>query len=477
VDLATYAQRESVRLQNSASIQPIRANDIIVPALLPDELVHGWLGRISSVNILHSTNSSTALLEAAFLTQEEQKANGRRVLAISRAAGMSVEHFCQQHTLMPFLRATTNYYPEFAHGAAESAAAIKRSALCLAMDTRLVCPECIAEDLSFWGFTYWRRRHQLPGILCCDKHQTKLIAVSQNFDVCPSASGDYAETRSNEMPADCTHNALVSRYAEIASGFLEIRKPLSCKEAAKKLSQRSRHLGIRVAQKGRRPLLSDIALDTAPRGWIASLFPRVETKKPGEIFPPIDRAVVHEGLPHARALALSLLFDTAEEALQYWSGPLKSEGDGSKNTVLIRQNLWGSKKALDAYVISEGNLSDTAKTMGASVRTASEGLDKWGLPTLAGIHLETTGRAVVAFFDGLPLAEACAIHGAEQMACESLIRRTGVRFARALRRILKKHPAVKSSAPIKGRERDRQDDTQKPIAGVCQSRAPKEACL
>lgn len=36
------------------------------------------------------------------------------------------------------------------------------------------CPVCVEEDRKNYGETYWHRIHQIPGIICCSKHQTFL---------------------------------------------------------------------------------------------------------------------------------------------------------------------------------------------------------------------------------------------------------------------------------------------------------------
>lgn len=37
------------------------------------------------------------------------------------------------------------------------------------------CPECMAEDLSQFGWTYWHRSHQYPGVWACPKHGRILL--------------------------------------------------------------------------------------------------------------------------------------------------------------------------------------------------------------------------------------------------------------------------------------------------------------
>lgn len=417
---------------------------IIAPVILPDEFAHGYLGRIRAVNILPQVCSAIALLKKVFLKEEELNGKARRARALAKVAGLSLEQFCQQHTLMPFLRATTNISPDHAHGVPESITVIEKSAFRLAMKVRMVCPECIREDMSFWGFSYWRRRHQLPGVQWCDKHHAPLMAIEQDFDVCPSASAISVNEPRLEAFESCICNPVIIRYVEIATGFLEMRRPLSFSDAARKLSLRAQQMGIRVSEKGRRPVLSDVALNAVPKAWLSSLFPGVETKIVGERFPAIDRVLLYEGLPQARALALALMFDSAEEALRYWGEPLDEGGANDTKSTLSGQDLWNSKKVFNIYVKSEGNRSEVARVIGVHSRRVSGELDRCGLPSLCGIQLETTGHALMAFYEGQPLTEACAIHGAELRVCEDLIRQSGARFAEAIRRIIKKRSRASS---------------------------------
>lgn len=42
---------------------------------------------------------------------------------------------------------------------------------------RMICPQCVTEDLDGLGFAYWRRDHQLPGSLVCGAHEVPLLSV------------------------------------------------------------------------------------------------------------------------------------------------------------------------------------------------------------------------------------------------------------------------------------------------------------
>lgn len=44
-----------------------------------------------------------------------------------------------------------------------------------------ICAHCIQEDLGFWGGSYWRRSHQLPGTYFCGKHGTALHKANRGY--------------------------------------------------------------------------------------------------------------------------------------------------------------------------------------------------------------------------------------------------------------------------------------------------------
>jgi len=43
------------------------------------------------------------------------------------------------------------------------------------------CPQCLKHDLEHVGFTYWRVKHQLPGVFVCSDHRTSLHEATIPF--------------------------------------------------------------------------------------------------------------------------------------------------------------------------------------------------------------------------------------------------------------------------------------------------------
>lgn len=43
------------------------------------------------------------------------------------------------------------------------------------------CPQCLKHDQEYIGFTYWRVKHQLPGVFVCSDHRASLYEVTIPF--------------------------------------------------------------------------------------------------------------------------------------------------------------------------------------------------------------------------------------------------------------------------------------------------------
>ncbi|TBL68371.1 TnsD family Tn7-like transposition protein [Paenibacillus thalictri] len=97
--------------------------------------------------------------------------------------GYSVEHLIQYHTLLPYY--STYFHREKVNEAKTLMAQGASSGVVhsrLGLPASLIkspaqlkfCPQCYNEDLAI-GEPYWRRSHQLPGVVFCDAHKVQLI--------------------------------------------------------------------------------------------------------------------------------------------------------------------------------------------------------------------------------------------------------------------------------------------------------------
>ncbi len=99
---------------------------------------------------------------------------------IARAFGMDLEEFIHSHTLLPYAVA---FMAPRDKGRILTSLFSGRSDLCVSAvaqnatkSTSLLklCVACKAQDLLQYGETYWRRSHQLPGVLLCAVHEQPL---------------------------------------------------------------------------------------------------------------------------------------------------------------------------------------------------------------------------------------------------------------------------------------------------------------
>ncbi|MFV9475180.1 TnsD family Tn7-like transposition protein [Advenella sp. RU8] len=143
-----------------------------------DELVGSALHRsawqlgLSYKRLMKVLSSTYGLTPSVGITQDK---------ALAKAFGMDLEELIQYHTLLPFtvtflndiekdqiLRDFLKPYNKPMHAFSIVKKTIKT------MTWLHFCPMCNIENLQRYGVAYWRRAHQLPGVLVCDIHGTLL---------------------------------------------------------------------------------------------------------------------------------------------------------------------------------------------------------------------------------------------------------------------------------------------------------------
>ncbi len=190
------------------------------PLPYPDELFYSLLARYqirsgdtSPKRIQQELFSSSTVIAVADLPSHLNAL----VTNVPPNFGWTAEHFIHNHTLFP-------YYQPFlsrdrAHriqvsmkgnngGNIHTRAGIMASSVKMPQFFRF-CPDCIQDDLSQYGESYWHRLHQIPGVLFCPTHtqplQDSLIRVNgmnrheyfpANSENCPISpvSASYSAT-------------------------------------------------------------------------------------------------------------------------------------------------------------------------------------------------------------------------------------------------------------------------------------------
>jgi hypothetical protein len=158
-----------------------------IPEIYPDELLYSVVARLGC----HSGNLSPKLLLDDVFSNRNVRAGvflqtniGRMATNIPSTCGLTAQRLARETTLIPYI---TAYQPQEVRdwalaaltGDDGDAEALHIRLGLVASNVRLpsalrYCPTCRAEMLARHGELYWRRDHQLPGVLLCPTHGSPL---------------------------------------------------------------------------------------------------------------------------------------------------------------------------------------------------------------------------------------------------------------------------------------------------------------
>lgn len=158
---------------------------LISARLLPDEYCLGHIGR----NMLINGLGEEAWFEASMNRYLEignapkpMRSNHARVAVMARCGGLPVSDYLEAATMIPFVRVISrtgsmgdarghrlhfNLYGEPFF--------LRRGLM------PRYCQHCASEDTRRRGYAYWRRSHQRPGAVVCQRHRQPLLECSDRF--------------------------------------------------------------------------------------------------------------------------------------------------------------------------------------------------------------------------------------------------------------------------------------------------------
>jgi hypothetical protein len=302
------------------------------PEIYPDELLYSVLGRLKCHSGLLS---SSRLLDDAF---------GRRILCartflqtnlwqlaanIPPSRGLTAQRLALETTPLPYVTAyQTQEVRDWALAAVTedngNANAMSGRLGLLASNVRLpsalrYCPTCRAEMLERHGELYWRRDHQLPGVLVCPIHCAPLAdsrvikALTSERKVIAADEGNCPSSPAPPAWADQPEAVRLLQDIAIASATLLTTPPPArslaewCDEV--RLALRSRGFspgGTRIDQPALRDMfltrfgpILDILPEAVPNNWLANI-----SCKNRQAFAPLHHILIRlliESLPLVEA--------------------------------------------------------------------------------------------------------------------------------------------------------------------------------
>lgn len=359
---------------------------MIIPALLPDELAWGYLCRVGRLNKLKSLQDIYDLISGTSSLKASNEAPGSMVHVLAALAGATPDSIITGHTLLPFARAVRAAGACLSHKDADDH--IGRAALTFPFRQTAklqLCPACVTEDIDFHGVSYWRRAHQLRGLVFCTKHACGLKSVqTKRWDVLPEHLADEAETVEPDMVEHALSSPVIRRYEEICSFFAMRARPFAMEPVSRLIQDRAQKTCPPFPTQARR--MSTMALEQVGGPWLMSQFPGLHERRTGYV-DSLDRTLGKPKVPLATqyyALALALLFPTADEAMMCL---LKMESQGTTEIASSHTPGQETPTQVASRLGDNRGLAIRALLDGASIRQAA---------TVAGVRMHDLEALVLA---------------------------------------------------------------------------------
>jgi len=396
---------------------------------LPDELASGLMGRICRIHGVSPTSLEDSLVNTA---PEHGSRRSAWIVGLAKALEMDPVELLFQHSLIPFFGAFSNEVIRFrdSHWISSALVAKKYPKIKVAQ----ICNSCVKSDLEERGFSYWRRSHQISGIVLCPYHDEILLCVPDRraFNR-PPEEGLSQGKASFKSPDDTPKLEVVKRYCKLANALLHLELPFSLAAIQNLVRTRLTELKLRLNGKGPRRSIVDVAKQDAPRDWLDRYFgTRNKRTMLSYGLARVSMPVGHPANSSAYVLALALLYDTSDAALSALH-MIKSAG----SAVFYRQATtldYASDRFLETFLRSGGSVGRAAKEIGVKTSTLQKGLSKVGIISLQPILGTPIEQALSDFFSGASLQAACARYGLPEEELESILRRTSGLFASLLSR-------------------------------------------
>jgi hypothetical protein len=307
---------------------------MFIPKLLPEELLDGYRGRLRLLNGLRDGKAVVEEWNGLILgVAGHQRCAVAFTDLVAGHNGCSSYNVVMRHSLWPFTSAVDRPVDVQAVEALVKTQSGRTAVMRGARSHAWLCLNCVKEDLGFWHVSYWRRAHQLPGALWCDKHLSTLGRVSSG--AIQAGPPDHCIEDAAFPEAGFVENlqgvAEVQRFLDICNGILESGPLLERATCASVLVRQAVEAGICSKPEGASAALTELVRQRLPVAWCREVFPKVEWDRSGTAST-ID--VVCRNQPYGAsttsvAFVAGLLFRSSDEALRVLAGGDRSRRCGS----------------------------------------------------------------------------------------------------------------------------------------------------
>lgn len=275
------------------------------------------------------------------------------------------------------------------------------------------CRQCVGEDLDWFGFSYWRRYHQIPGVRYCPKHQSTLeIANADQREFLP-----HDVMRSTAKTAVADEQSLAWRLTVVFTSVLSDKIHVPMEGFEQKFAARAAEAGVSSTYKHNVKAfgLADhmrVRFSNADITEIEHCLSDLTLRalQPGAKFVPSEHTSTETA-----GLAAVLLQDTIDDAIEWLAERPELERRQKHPAVSEAQ-------VKRAYARSAGQVTEVAKCLGVTYPRAKEICSRFGLPALKKSTEPAILKSMADFLDGTPLKDAVASHQADAAEVEKYLR-------------------------------------------------------
>lgn len=192
---------------HSKTGEPLKNSDVpdltFIPTLLPGEALASYVLRTKLMNVFSNSELISKRLFGTRSTKWSATFFGN-LDHLGQVTNID-QHTLIRHTLLPIYQP---FYPRQCYAQAQKILSTNwvgglprlLGDIHSRMQQPAICPKCISEDLTRYGFSYWRIYHQLTLVECCPQHQTLLLTH------CPACEAPLVDLNNWILPNfGCPH--------------------------------------------------------------------------------------------------------------------------------------------------------------------------------------------------------------------------------------------------------------------------------
>ena len=197
------------------------------------------------------------------------------------------------------------------------------------------CDQCIREDIDFWGYSYWRRSHQILGVHCCEKHNLHPLrhALSiATFDYSPDFWSSDKKVKASIYAGQFRESNSIQKYGAACQSLLDNHVAWDIKHIKMQLQERLKLPEFEnLFNKMHRTPLSKILLERYPSQFLNEMIPSFISNCDDYKYPLIDfftSKKFNSDTPYLLIFLLLFLYDSIETPISQWVNLNGKKNDG-----------------------------------------------------------------------------------------------------------------------------------------------------